>query len=111
MVQQSYFDQNTKPKLGPARGPEATFHNLLNRKHVNRGDIPIARYFEIDVAFLGLRVPKVGFLIVKGLSDLLESKDTKLPGIIRWNLIKLAYQEFTKKHPVQVFSSYQCPQM
>ena len=45
-------------------------------------------------------VPKVGFLVVKDPSDLLETKKkTKLPGIIRWNLIKLAYQEFVKKIP------------
>ena len=65
LVQQSYFDQNIKPKLGPFRGPEATSHNLFDLKGVNGGDIPIMRYFEMDVAFLGLKVPKVGFLMVK----------------------------------------------
>ena len=63
----------------------------------------------MDVAFLGLRVPKVGFLVVKDPSDSLQTqKKTKLPGIIRW--IKLAYQEFVKKYPVEVFNSFQCPQ-
>ena len=72
-------------------------HNLFDLKGVNGGDIPIMRYFEMDSAFLGLRVPKVGFLVVKDPSDLLQTKKkTKLPGIIRWNLIKLVYQEFVK---------------
>ena len=39
-------------------------HNLFDLKGANGGDIPIMRYFEMDVAFLGLRVPKVGFLVV-----------------------------------------------
>ena len=29
LVQQSYFDQNIKPKLSPARGQEANLHNFL----------------------------------------------------------------------------------
>ena len=58
-----------------------------------------------------LRVPQVGFLVVKDPSDLLQTKKkTKLPGIISWNLIKLAYQEFVRKYPVEVFNSFQCPQ-
>ena len=74
MVQQSYFDQNIKPKLGPTNGPEANSHNLFDLKGTNEGDIPITRYFEMYVAFLGLRVPKVGFLVVKHPSDLLQTK-------------------------------------
>ena len=65
LVQQSYFDQNIKPKLGPARGPEANLHNLFDLKGANGGDIPITKYFEMDAAFLGHRVPKVWFLVVK----------------------------------------------
>ena len=65
----------------------------------------------MDVAFLGLRVPKVEFLVVKDPSDLLQTiKKTKLPGVIRWNLIKLAYWELVKKYPVEVFNSLQCLQ-
>ena len=37
-------------------------------------------------------------------------KKTKLPGIVGCNLIWLAYQEFIKKHPVEVFYSLQYPQ-
>ena len=111
LVQQSYFDRIIKPKLGPAKGLEANLHNVFDLKGANGSDIPITRYFEMDVAFLGLRVPKVGFLVVKDPSDLLQTKKkTKLPGIIRWNLINLAYQEFVKKYPIEVFNSFQWPQ-
>ena len=110
VVQQSYFDQNIKPKLGPARGLEPPCTICLIFK-VQWKWHPHTRSFEMDVAFLGFKVPKVGFLIVKDPSDLLETKKkTKLPGIIRWSLIKLVYQEFVKKHPIEVFSSFQCPQ-
>ena len=89
----------------------ANSHNLFDLKGVNGGDILIMRYFEMDVAFLGLRMPKVALLVVKDPSDLLQTKKkTKLPGIVRWNLIKLVYQEFVKKYPVEVFNSFQCLQ-
>ena len=111
LVQQHYFDENIKPKLGPARGPEANLHNLFDIKGANGGDIPITKYFEMDVAFLEPWVPKVGFLVVKDPSNLLQTKKkTKLPGIIGWNLIKLEYQDFIKKYPVDVFNRFQGPQ-
>ena len=110
LVKQSYFDRHIKPNLGPTRGPEATSHNIFDLKGVSRGEIPINRYFKMDIAFLGLKVLKVRFLIVKDPSDLLEMKNTKLPGIIWWNLIRLVYQEFIKKHPMEVINSFQCPQ-
>ena len=32
LVQQSYLNQNIKPKLGPARRPETNLHNLFDLK-------------------------------------------------------------------------------
>ena len=111
LVQQSYFDLNIKPRLGLTRGPEANLHNLFDLKGVNGDDITITRYFEMDVAFVGLKAPKVGFIVVKDPSDLLQTKKkTKLTRIIRWNLIKLGYQEFIKNTPWKyliVSSAYQ----
>ena len=41
----------------------------------------------MNVVFLGCKVPKVGFLVVKDPTDLLQTKmKTRLPGIIGWNL-------------------------
>ena len=111
LVKQSYFYQNIKPKVGPARGPEATLHNLFDLKDANGCDIPVMRYFEMDVAFLGLKGSKVGFLVVKDPSDLLEAiKKTKLPGIMGCNLIKFVYKEFVKNYMIEEFNSFQCPQ-
>ena len=105
------IDRTIEPKLGPTRGPEATSHNMFGLKGANGGEMPITRYFKMNIAFLGLKVQRVGVLVVKDQSDLLEiKKNTKLPGIIGWNLIRLVYQEFIKKHPVEVFNGFQCPQ-
>ena len=41
-------------------------HNMLDLKGQNGGKIPITRYFQMDVAFLGLKVPKVGFPCCEG---------------------------------------------
>ena len=112
LVQQSYCDRSIKPKLEPVREPEATSHNLFDFKGVNGGEIPITGYFKMDISFLGLKVSRVGFLVVKDPSGLLETnKKAKLPGIIRCNLIRLACQEFIKKHPMEVFNSFQCPML
>ena len=33
----------------------------------------------------------------------------KLPRIVGWNLVKLAYQEFLKKYNIDVFEDFKCP--
>ena len=55
-------------------------------------------YVELDLDFLGIVVPKVGVLITHAPNELLETcHKTKLPGVVGWNLIKLAYEVFVKK--------------
>ena len=50
---------------------------------------------QLDLDFLGIVVPKVGFLNTKEPKKLLdECHKTKLLGIIGWDVIKLAYQVF-----------------
>ena len=72
-------------------------HNFFDLKSANRGEIPIKRYFEMDVTYLYCKVPKVGYLLNKDPKVLIDTrKKTKLPGIIAWNLVKLVYQEFIK---------------
>ena len=86
-------------KLGPSKGLEANTHNMfkLKLKWMSEGSIPLTHYFEVDVKFLGLKVPKVEFLVARSPCDLLDQgKNTKLPGIVGWNLIGLVYQELPK---------------
>ena len=86
-------------------------HNLFDLKGENGGDIPIMKYFEMDVAFLGLRVPKVGFLVVKDPSDLLQTKKKTKIAWDHWlEPNKVGISEIHQKYPVEEFNSFQCPQ-
>ena len=44
---------------------------MFDLKSANDGGIPLSRYIELDVEFLGLKVPKVGFLITQDLNEVL----------------------------------------
>ena len=66
--------------------------SCIKLKGVNESGIPITCYFEMVAEFLGLKVSKVSSLGHK------ESKTkNKQPGMVGWNLMELAYQEFTQK--------------
>ena len=55
-------------------------------------------------------MPKVGFLITQEPNELLESRHkTKLPGVVGWNLIKLAYQVFVKNYGILCLDDFDCP--
>ena len=59
--------------------------------------------------FLGLKVPNVGFLILEEPNRVLDKKhQTKLPGIIGWNLIWLMYKVFVDKYGEGKFNSFEC---
>ena len=63
-----------------------------------------------DLNLLGLKVLKVGFLTIEEPSLVLDKKhQTKLLGIIGWNLIWLTYMVFTEKYWEEKFNSFQCP--
>ena len=111
LMQQTYFNRYCRPQLGPAEGAVAEAHNLFDLKSANGGGIPLSRYVELDVEFLGLKVPKVGFLITQNPNEILDPKHkTRLPSIVGWNLVRLAYEEFTKKHRPIVFENFKCPE-
>ena len=67
------------------------------------------KYIELDVNFMGLKVLNVGFLIIDEPNRVLDKKhQTKLPGIISWNMIWLAYKVFMNKYGEENFNSFQC---
>ena len=73
--------------------------------------MPIKMYTELDLTFLGLKVPKVGVLITEEPNQVLDKKhQTRLPGIIGWNLIQLSYDMFIKKYGTTGFDSFICPE-
>ena len=58
---------------------------------------------------MGLKVPNVGFLTIDVPNRVLDKKHhTKLPGIIGWNMIQLAYKVFMNKYGEKSFNSFQC---
>ena len=85
-------------------------HSLFKLSATNNGVMPVSRYFEADINFLGFRVPKVGFLVVKDPNTLLEPQHaTQLPGVIGCNLKCLRCKEFSKVHGFKCFKNFQCP--
>ena len=64
----------------------------------------------MDMEFLGLQVLRVRFLITQNPNKVLGPEHTtRLPRIVGWNLVKLAYQEFLKKYNIDVFEDFECP--
>ena len=110
LMQQDHFNRYFRLQLGPAEGSVADTHHLFDLTSASGGAIPLTRYVELDVEFLGLHVPRVGFLITQNPNKVLDPDHrTRLPRIVGWNLVKLAYQEFLKKYNINVFEDFECP--
>ena len=99
LLWQLYFDQHILPKIKPATGEKANTHSLFKLTVANDGQMPIKMYTESDLTFLGLKVQKVGILIAEEPNQVLDKKhQTRLPGILGWNLIQLSYNVFVQKY-------------
>ena len=110
LMWQDHFNRYFRLQLGPVEGSVADSHHLLNLTSASGGAIPLSRYVELDVEFLGLHVPRVGLLITQNPNKVLDPDHrTRLPGIVGWKLVKLAYQEFLKKYNIDVFKDIECP--
>ena len=52
---------------------------------------------------------RIRFLITQNPNKVLDPDHrTRLPRIVGWNLVKLAYQEFLKKYNINVFEDFEC---
>ena len=106
----SQFKEHLLPKIEAPTGEKSDAHILFNLTVANDGQLPVKKYVEIDVNFFGLKVPNVGFLIIDEPNRVLDKKhQTKLPGIIGWNLIWLTYKVFVDKYGEGKFNSFECP--
>ena len=84
-----FFEQEILPHIEPSYVEKAKAHQLTAD---NNGKLPVSMYVELDLDFLGIVVTKVGVLITQEPNELLETcHKNKLPGVVGWNLIKLAY--------------------
>ena len=111
LLWQSYFDHHILPKIKLATGEKADADNLFKLTVANDGQMPIKMYTELDLTFLGLKVPKVGILITEEPNQVLDKKlQTRLSGIVGWNLIQLSYDMFIQKYGTAGFNSFMCPE-
>ena len=91
LLRQSYFDQHLLPKIKLVMNEKADAHNLFNLTVANDGQLLIKMYTGLDIMFLGLKVLNVGMLVIKDPSQVLDKKhQSKLPGIVGWNLVRLS---------------------
>ena len=103
LIHYSHFKEHLLPKIETHTGEKSDAHILFNLTAAN-GQLPIKKYVEIDVNFLGLKVPNIGFLILEEPNTVLDRKhQTKLPGIIGWKLIWLVYKVFVDKYREENF--------
>ena len=72
LMQHTCFDRYFSPWLGSEEVARAKTHNLFHLKSANGRDIPLSRYVELGIEFLGLKVPRVRFLITKNPNGLLD---------------------------------------
>ena len=109
LLRQSYFEKHLLPKIQVATGEKANTHQLFHLMVTNDEQLPVKMYTELDINFLGLKVPNVGILIIEDPSQVLDKKhQSKLPGIVRWNLIWLSYNAFVEKYGTSGFDSFVC---
>ena len=109
LLRQAYFEKHLLPKIKEATGEKAKAHQLFHLTVANNGQLPVKMYTELDINFLGLKVPNVGVLIVDDPTQVLDKKHkTKLPGIVGWNLIWLSYNAFVEQYGASGFDSFVC---
>ena len=65
LIWQNLFNRYFRLQLGPAEGSVADVHHLFDLTSASGRAIPLSRYVELDVEFLGLHVPRVRFLITQ----------------------------------------------
>ena len=99
------------PKIKAATSEKAKAHQLFNLTVTNDGQLLVKMYTKLDITFLGLKVLNVGILVVEDLSQVLDKKhQSKLPGIVGWNLVWLSYSAFIEKYGTAGFNSFTCPE-
>ena len=110
LINESFFQSNLAKTITPMSDDKVNAHQLFNLKGVEDGQIPLSKYFEMDVEIRGFKIPQVGFLVKRD-NALMNSnkKSTKLPAIAGCNLIRLGMEEFIRIHGSEPLSLFECP--
>ena len=102
LLWQSYFNKNILPKIKLVTGEKANAHTLFKLTVIDDGHMPMRMYTKLDLTFLWLKVPNISMLITEEPNQVLNKEhQTKLPGIVGWNLIWLSYSMFIQKYGKQ----------
>ena len=111
LINESFFQSNLAKSITPMTGDKVNAHQLFNLKGVEDGQVPLSKYFEMDVEIHGFKIPQVGFLVKRDNAPLVDSKGkkTKLPAIAGWNLIRLGMEEFIRVHGFEPLNLFECP--
>ena len=111
LVNESFFQSNLAKFITPMTGDKVNAHQLFNLKGVENGQVPLSKYFEMDVEIRGFKIPQVGFLVKKDNAPLVDSKGkkSKLPAIAGCNLIRLGMEEFIRVHGFEPLNLFECP--
>ena len=97
LMWQDHINRYFRLQLGPAEGSVTDAHHMFGLTSVSGEAISLPRFVELDVELLGLQVPRVRFLITQNPNKLLDPEHkTRLPGIVGWNMVKIAYLEYLK---------------
>ena len=111
LINESFFQSNLAKSITPMTGDKVNAHQLFNLKGVKDGQVPLSKYFEMDVKIHGFRIPQVGFLVKRDNAPLVDSKSkkTKLPAIAGCNLIRFGMGEFIRVHGFEPLNLFECP--
>ena len=110
LIWQSYFDENLMHLVKAHSDEKSEAHTLFHFMVANDEQLPITKYFELDLNFIGLIVPRVGILVTRDPNQLLDPEyQTRLPEAVGWNQVHLAFKEFIELYRTAVFNSFDCP--
>ena len=101
LTHEGYFTKNIQPLLGKSSGKMAEAHSMFWLSAANNEVMPVSNI---------LRIPQVGFLVVKDPNVLLEPQySTQLLGVIECNLIQLGCEELGRLYGFDAFEKFRCP--
>ena len=110
LIWQSYFDENLKHLVRAHSGEKSEARTIFHLTIGNDEQLPITKYVELDLNFMGLIVPRFGILVTSDPNQLLDPKhQIRLPGVVGWNLVHLVFKEFTKLYGTVVLDTSHYP--
>ena len=111
LINESFFRSKLASVITPIADDKVNAHQLFNLKGVEDVQVPLSKYFEMDVEIRGFKIPQVGFLVKKDNAPLVDSKgkSSKVPAIAGCNLICLGMEEFILQHGQTPLQLFECP--